>query len=130
MSRHCQRTRIVLTAVAVLLIAATVARADVVLDWNAIAIRTMTQQPPAPLQPANPFFQARFMAITQVAVFEAVNAIADGHEPYANAVAPSPGASPDSAAVAAAYRVLVTYFPWAEPVLTAERTSSLAAIPD
>src|SRR6266511_3119766 len=46
------------------------AGADVVLNWNATAVSTMLGQSPAP----NPFAQARFMAITQLAVFEAVNA--------------------------------------------------------
>jgi hypothetical protein len=43
------------------------ARADVVLDWNAIMTTTIAGE--------NPFAQTRFAAITQVAVFEAVNAI-------------------------------------------------------
>ena len=42
------------------------ARADAVLDWNAIMLTTLAAQ--------NPFAQARFAAITQLAVFEAVNA--------------------------------------------------------
>ena len=46
-----------------------VARADAVTDWNAIMQATVT----AP--PTNPFFQARWGAIVQLAVFEAVNAI-------------------------------------------------------
>lgn len=50
------------------------ARADVVLDWNEIAARTVLTQ--------NPFNQARLMAITQLAVFEAVNAVTGEYEPY------------------------------------------------
>ena len=44
------------------------------LKWNEIAARTATA--------TNPFNQARIMAITQLAVFEAVNAITGGYEPY------------------------------------------------
>jgi hypothetical protein len=104
-----------------------VAWADVVLDWNAIAVRTMTG-PPAP--PVSPFAQARFMAITQLAVFEAVNAIAGGRESYSKTVTAPSGASVDAAVVAAAYRVLVSYFPTAASPLTADRAASLAAILD
>ena len=52
-----------------LLFGSAVARADVVLDWNAIAVNT------AIANGQNPFAQARFAAIVQLAVFEAVNAI-------------------------------------------------------
>jgi hypothetical protein len=45
------------------------ARADVVLDWNAIAVNT------AVANHQNPFAQARYAAIVQLAVFEAVNSI-------------------------------------------------------
>ena len=40
-------------------------RSDVVQDWDAIMRATVSSQPPFP--------QARFAAITQLAVFEAVN---------------------------------------------------------
>src|SRR5262249_5327818 len=42
-------------------------KADVIMDWNAIMQAIVSTQPPFP--------QARFAAITQLAVFEAVNAI-------------------------------------------------------
>lgn len=45
-------------------------RADVVLDWNLTMTMVVGGQ--------NPFAQTRFAAITQLAVFEAVNAI-EGH---------------------------------------------------
>ena len=45
-----------------------IAHADVVLDWNVIAVDT------AIANGQNPFAQARYGAIVQVAVFEAVNA--------------------------------------------------------
>ena len=50
---------------------------DVVLDWNAIMVTTVSGQ--------NPFAQARFAAITQLAVFEAVNSITGDYEPYLGA---------------------------------------------
>jgi hypothetical protein len=95
---------------------------DVVLDWNAVMVTTVSGQ--------NPFAQARFAAITQLAVFEAVNSITGDHEPYLAPVAAPPGASPEAAAVAAAHAVLINYFPAAAATLDAARAASLAAIPD
>jgi hypothetical protein len=106
----------------VTVVGASSATADVVLDWNAIAVRTTSGQPP--------FAQARFMAIVQLAVFEAVNAVDGGYEPYLGSVPPAPEASAEAAAVAAAAAVLVNYFPASAAALDADRAASLAAIPD
>src|SRR5262245_51648535 len=102
------------------------ASADVVLDWNAIAVSTMLGQ----TTPPNPFQQARFMAITQLAVFEAVNATTGRYEPYLGTIDAPDGASPEAAAIAAAHGVLKNYFPASAAALDAARTASLAAIPD
>ena len=64
-----KRLRTSIALVALLVCSPIAARADVVLDWNAIAMSTLIGQG------QSPFAQARFMAITQLAVFEAVNAI-------------------------------------------------------
>ena len=98
-----------------------IAAGDAVSDWNVIMQTTVSGQPPFP--------QARFAAITQLAVFEAVNAITGDYAPYLGTVSPAPGASAEAAAIAAAYRVLVTYFPGATATLDAARASSLAIIP-
>lgn len=95
---------------------------DAVLDWNAIMVTTISGQ--------NPFAQARLAAITQLAVFEAVNAITGDYEPYLNTIAAPPGASAEAAAVAAAHATLTFYVPLATPTLDAARATSLAAIPD
>ncbi|MBV9727040.1 MAG: vanadium-dependent haloperoxidase [Gammaproteobacteria bacterium] len=78
----------------------------------------------------NPFFQARFAAITQLAVFEAVNAVDKGFEPYLGTIVAPPGASADAAAVAAAHAVLENYFPANAASLDAAYAVSLARIPD
>src|SRR5687768_684045 len=106
---------------AVLLSAPSAARADVVLDWNAIAVATPV---------GNPFNQARVLAATQLAVFEAVNAINGGYEPYLGTVVAPAGASPDAAVAAAAHAVLKHYAPGSTATLDAARAASLAAIPD
>jgi hypothetical protein len=107
-----------------LLFGPAVARADVVLDWNAIAVNT------AIANGQNPFAQARYAAITQLAVFEAVNATTGDYEPYLGTIVAARGASADAAAIEAAYRVLTTYFPASAPMLDGERATSLALIPD
>src|SRR5438132_4844514 len=87
-----------------LLCPATMAQPDVVLKWNALTVKTLV------LQGQSPFAQARFAAIVQLAVFEAVNAITGDYDPYLGIAAPA-GASLEAAAATAAYRVLKTYFP-------------------
>jgi hypothetical protein len=117
------RLRTSVTLVVLLVCSPIAARADVVLDWNAIAVSTLINQG------QNPFAQARFMSITQLAVFEAVNAITGHYQPYLGTVVAPVGASADAAAVAAAYQVLKNYFPLA-PNLDAAYAASLAVIPN
>ena len=94
------------TLAALLVCSPAAARADVVLEWNAIAVSTMVSQG------QNPFAQARLLAITQLAVFEAVNAITGDYKPYLGTVVAPAGASVDAAAVAAAYGCSRTIPPW------------------
>jgi hypothetical protein len=101
-------------------------RPDVVLQWNEIAVNTMLSQP-AP--GVNPFAQARFMSITQLAVFEAVNAITRRYEPYLGSIHAPFWASPEAAAIAAAHGVLKNYFSTTSgAMLDAARESSLAML--
>jgi len=97
------------------------ARADTVLEWNSIAVNTAGAQ--------SPFAQARYMAITQLAVFEAVNSITRDYAPYAGTIGAPVDASVDAAAAAAAYRVLKNYFPPGATLDTAY-AASLAKIAD
>ena len=101
-----------------------VAKADAVLDWNVIAVNT------AVTNGQNPFAQARYATIVQLAVFESVNAITGEYHPYLGTIVAPRDASPEAAAIQAAYRVLRTYFTASASTLDADRASSLAAIPD
>ena len=121
MTRLCATVALI----ALLVCSPTKATADAVLDWNAIAISTLTSQTPG----VSPFAQARFMSITQLAVFEAVNAITHKYEPYLGTVVAPAGASASAAAIAAAYTVLKTYFPGSAATLDAAYAASLAALP-
>jgi hypothetical protein len=109
---------------ATLLFGYAVAKANVVLDWNAIAVDT------AVANKQNPFAQARYAAIVQLAVFEAVNSITGDYQPYLGTVTAPPGASAEAAAVEAAYQVLVTYFPASASTLYTAYLNSMAQIPD
>ncbi|WP_353062269.1 vanadium-dependent haloperoxidase [Tunturibacter psychrotolerans] len=119
-----KRTFGVCMLMATLLFGHAVAKADAVLDWNLIAVNTTN--------PSGPFVQARDVAIVQLAVFEAVNAITGDYRPYLGTIGAPHDASADAAAIQAAYRVLITYFP--DPanasMLNAARANSLALIPD
>jgi len=97
-------------------------KADVILDWNAVMQATIGAQPPLP--------QARFAAITQLAVFEAVNAITRDYKPYLGTITAPHSASTEAAAIAAAHKVLREYFPASAISLDAARANSLAAIAD
>ena len=105
-----------------LLFSPAIGRADLVTDWNAIMVATVSGQ--------NPFAQARFAAITQLAVFEAVNAITKDFKPYLGTVKAPSSASAEAATIAAAHSVLKSYFPGNAASLDAARASSLAAITD
>jgi PAP2 superfamily len=118
-----KRTLGLCTLMTALLLSAA-AKADVVLDWNVIAVNT------AVANGQNPFAQARTAAIVQLAVFESVNAITGEYHPYLGKIVAPPGASADAAAVQAAYRVLSTYFTGSATTLDAARANSLASIPD
>jgi hypothetical protein len=108
----------------VLVVGSTAARADAVLDWNAIAVNT------AVANKQNPFAQARYAAIVQLAVSEAVNSITHKYQPYLGTISAPPDASPDAAAVEAAYQVLIAYFPGSLLPLNADWTNSMQSIPD
>ena len=108
--------------VALVLFHPQVARADAVLDWNRVLLATLAGQPPFPA--------ARYAAITQLAVFEAVNAITGEYHPYVRPLAAPAGASVDAAVAAAAHAVLTAYFPAKTAALDAALAATLATIPD
>jgi hypothetical protein len=94
-------------------------------EWNAIAstaIMSTAGQPPhvAPLS----------LAMVQGAVYDAVNAIDGGHEPYLVAPAAAPSDSKEAAAATAAFRVLVGLFPTQQPALQPLYDTSLAGVAD
>src|ERR1700752_2568581 len=83
-----------------------IARADAVLDWNAIAADTIsTASPPRP-GPVG-FLD---MAVVQAGVYDAVEAIGGKFKPY-HVQIPGASGSPEAATAKAAHDVLVNIFP-------------------
>jgi PAP2 superfamily len=121
-----------LIALALLTLASTVvARADAVTDWNAIASTTIVVNAGQP-----PPVSALSFAMVQGAVYDAVNAIDRGHQPYLVQPPSSPTDSKEAAAATAAFRVLVGFpdlpglFPAQQPTLRPQYDAYIAALPD
>jgi hypothetical protein len=99
------------------------ARADtLVLQWNEIAVQAVGATPPFP--------STRAMAIVQVAVFEAVNAITHRYTPYLGTVTAPDDASAQSAVVTAAHDALLSLFPAQQGFLDGKQAESLDLIPE
>src|SRR5262252_6432452 len=81
-------------------------RADAVTDWNAIAATTIVVNAGQP-----PPVSALSFAMVQGAVYDAVNAIDRGHQPYLVQPPSNPTDSKEAATAAAAFHVLVGIFP-------------------
>jgi hypothetical protein len=99
------------------------ARADVVTDWNAIAVPAVQPLGGTPVQ-------SRALAMVHLAMFDALNAIDRRYESYGDGLPTSPGASADAAAATAAYEVLVRFVPLQKSALDAASDQSLKDVPD
>ncbi len=120
MTLPIRRLLLVLAAVS----GAGVARADVITDWNNIAlgaIRAASSPPPV---------SSRALAMTQLAVYDAVNAVDGGYQSYVYTGGATPDTSNTAAAAQAAYTVLRNLYPAQEAAFAAQRARSLDAIPD
>lgn len=99
----------------------------IVTHWSAIAAKPLTALAAAPAITG--------MAMVHGAIYDAVNAIDGGHQPYLQQPSASPTASLDAAVTAAAYNVLLglpaTTPPFSvPPTLAGDYAASLALIPD
>ena len=100
--------------------------ADVVTDWNQIALATQAALPGATRTPP----AARALAMVHLAIFDSVNAIDRRFTPYVVEALADPGASQEAAAVAAAHAVLLALYPSRQADLDLAYTTSLASVPD
>jgi hypothetical protein len=86
---------------------------NTVLDWNLYAVNALSNAsadtPPVPGQP--PPVASIHLAMVQIAVYDAVNSIDKGHEPYLGLDFASRSASKAAAAATAAHDVLVGLVP-------------------
>ena len=98
---------------------------NVVVQWNGIAATTIiTNAKEASVA------SGVWLAYVHLAVFDAVNSIDHRFQPYAFTTQAPEGASKDAAAVAAAHRILVQYFPAQQSSLDSQFATSLAGIAD
>ena len=111
-----------MVALALGVLAPSVSAADEVTDWNEVLVSALTATN------ASPQNSGRIAAITQAAVFDAVNGIDRRYTPYFVTDAPPHGASRRAAAVQAAYVVLNTLVPAQAAGLLRQRDASIAAI--
>ena len=131
---HLKRRKVLSLVIAVGLVAfisPAVTHADAVTDWNAIAstaiVVTAAQPPPV---------SALSFAMVQGAVYDAVNAIDRGHQPYLPEPPSNPTDSKEAAAATASYRVLVGFddlpglFPTQQPTLQPQYDAYIAGLPD
>ena len=103
MLRYQSRTWIGVLA-AVILAGAPSAHADVVTDANAKAAEVASRHPATPIA-------VRTMAVVQVSVFEAVNAITGRYSASRVKLSAAPGASVDAAVAAATRTALLKLMP-------------------
>jgi len=99
-------------------------RADAVLDWNVIALKTTAAAA------FNPPLETRNLAIVHAAIFDAVNAIDRRFHPYVVRLRAPVWASADAAAIAAAHATLVRLYPEQQSMLDTAYMTSLDQIPD
>ena len=100
--------------------------ADAVVEWN-----TNAQSAIVGVAGQGPTVAYLHFAMVQGAVYDAVNAIEGGYEPYLAAPGVAdPGDSAPAAVAQAAHDVLVALFPAQAGVLDDKLTTSLLAIPD
>src|SRR5687768_3118435 len=78
--------------------------ADVVLDWNEVALEAVR------IARTNPPAMSRILAIMHTSIYDAVNAIARTHQPYLVSTVAPLGTSLDAAVASAAHTVLSTAF--------------------
>src|SRR5467141_3157398 len=106
---------------ALLLAGAPGARADVVTDANAKAADLVSKHPSTPIS-------VRMMAIVQVSVFEAVNAITGRYPTYRVQMTPAPGASVDAAVAAATRTALLKLMPAQQAAIDADYQAMLGPV--
>lgn len=108
---------------AAMLVGAPCAHADVVTDANAKAAEIASKHPATPIA-------VRTMAIVQVSVLEAVNAITGRYPPFRAKVTAAPGASVEAAVAAATRTALSKLMPAQQAAIDADYQAALKPLAD
>ena len=106
-----------------ILIGAPGAHAGVVTDANTRAADVVSRVPSTPIA-------VRMMAIVQVSVFEAVNAVTGRYPPQRAKLTPAPGASVEAAVAAATRTALSKLVPAQQAAIDADYQALLGSVPD
>lgn len=107
-----------------------ITQGDVVIQWNSILLNAIQASGKGDAPGTAPPLAARNQAIAHAAIYDAVNAFDNSHQPYLANIDPPQGASVEAAAVGAAYRTLVELFPLQKPTFDEQRNRSLNQITD
>jgi hypothetical protein len=109
--------------VAAVIVAPSEGRADVVTDWNVVALQAHAASSP------NGVLRTRVLAMVHAAVHDAINAIDRRANPYAFDMRAVETASAEAAVASAAYTVLSVLVPSQQTTLDAAYAASLSAVP-
>jgi membrane-associated phospholipid phosphatase len=114
---------VALALISTIVLGVPVAQADVVTDWNEVAldaIRTRNTSPPA---------AARNLAILHVSIYDAVNGIHRTHDEYLVKARAPASAATEAAVTAAARAVLAALYPVDQPLFASIAADMLDRIP-
>jgi hypothetical protein len=98
-------------------------KADIVTDWNVLALN-------ATAIPPNSILQSRALAIVHASMYDAVLVVQQKGAIYATERHAPPGTSIEAAVAASAHAALVQLAPGQRPLLDAALQASLAKVPD
>lgn len=123
--RHFSR---LLASAALLLTSVTTVRADLVTDWNALALSTMRTSTEAP-------YMARDLAILSTSMFNAAESIRGGYQTYGFGGYTAPGSGPvgasyEAAMITAANTVMQSLYSGSSSAFTTLYNTQLGAIAD
>ena len=121
-----QKIQLFACAILVLVTLAATANADAVSEMNRVATQSSAANVPA----RGATQTTRIVAMSQIAIHDALNAIDPRYESYAYSTPGDPSASPVAAVAAAAFNVLRFENPTTLAMLTAEYNALLATVPD
>ncbi len=117
------RRKVLITIVSLGVLLCSLAAQNIVTDWSTIASQTIIKNGGKPAGAANLWF-----TYAAIAIYDAVNAIDQRHQPFYYSAKGPKKASQEAAALAASHTVLLYYFPAQQSSLDSAYMASLASI--